>query len=400
MAEKMRTCVRCGRSFAGGTNDRYCKACAVDILKGNDKKQENIKNFVRDNQGVSEHEVMTKFGVSKKLVRQMFTNKNLVNTSGETIHYPCANCGKVITEGVYCNECFLILRKEIKRQSERNAYLQELLGKGDKTPKYDGTILIVDYNELDLNVFKFILESGLHNYKISVAVNLGGAVNIIHNQKVSLILLDDTVSNAYDGMKILKQIRLEPAAKNIPVVMMSKNADKQTISKGLSRGATDYIGKPCEPADLIDRVKKNLGLEVEKTAEKNIDYESAAKYKILLVDDLENDMQQEVEILEGNFPSVVTTAKNGIEALNLLGDKKFETDIVLVSLDMRFMDGFAFLDFVVKDEIMRRFPVVMMTTSTDVNILSKIKKSFAKGYIRKPNISAEGLEMIAKILEG
>ena len=383
----MRTCAKCGRPFSGGTNERFCPVCTVTLLKGNEKKQENIKNFVRDNQGVSEREVMEKFGVSKKFVRQMFTNKNLVNTSGSEIRYPCANCGKVITEGVYCNECFLILRKEVKRQSEHNAYLQELLNKDGKAPKYDGTILIVDYNELNLNVFKFILESGLQNYKISVAVNVGGAVNIIHNQKVSLILLDDTVSNAYDGMKILKQIRLEPAAKEIPVVMMSKKADKQTISKGLSRGATDYIGKPFEPADLIDRVKKNLGLEVEKNS------------KILLVEDLESDIEQEIEILEETFPCIVTTAKNGIEALHLLGDSAFDTDIVLVSLEMSFMDGFEFLSFVTEDEYMRRFPVLMMTTSTDVNILSRIKKSFAKGYIRKPNISAEGLELIAKILD-
>ncbi len=398
----MRTCARCGRQFSSNSNERFCKTCAITLLRGDEKTQENIKNFVRDNRGVSEREVMEKFGVSKKFVRQMLSNKVVATGAGTKIHYPCANCGKIITEGVYCKECFILLRNQVQKQSMQMAYLQSLMSRGGFVQQYESTILVVDHDELALNVFKFILEKGLPKYKISVAGNLNGAMNVIHNYKVGLVLLDDTVSHAFDGMKILKSIREEPEMKEIPIVMMSAKADKKNISAGLSRGATDYISKPCEPNDLIERVKKNLGIEVEKAPQVenlNVDYESEAKYKILLVDDQEKDMQQEINILEDVFPCNITTAKNGIEALYMLSDPKFETDLVLVSLEMPFMDGFEFLAFVADDEYMRRFPVVIMTTSTNVNILSGIKKSFAKGYIRKPDISAEGLEMIAKILE-
>ena len=286
MNDKMRICARCGRPFSGGTNERFCKACTVTLLRGDSKKQEAVRNFIRDNQGVTDRKVMEKFGVSKKFVNQMITNKTVANKNTDVkTQYPCANCGKMITEGVYCSECFLLLRKEIQKYSAQMAYLKNLMSRKNLAPK-------------------------------------------------------------------------------------------------------------------LQAENKNPEPTATETAEKVVDYDFDMKYKILLVEDKADDMQKEILTLEYVFPCTITTAKNGIEALYLLSDPNFETDVVLVSLEMPFMDGFEFLAFVAKDEHMRRFPVIMMTTSTDINTLSKIKNSIAKGYIRKPNFSAEGLEMIAKVLEG
>jgi|GEM_PF-1278731 len=406
MSGNMRTCAKCGKQFFGAPGERFCRECAVALIRGDSGKQELVKNFVRDNQGVSAHEVMEKFGVSKKFVRQMFNNKMFdMHTKGT--RYPCANCGKMITEGVYCRDCFLILRKEVKHRSERLMYLKGVLSKSTPSGKRNNVVLIVAHDELNLNVVKYILEKGLPGYKISVALNQVGAMNVIHNQNVCLVLLDDVITNAYDGMDILQKLRADEDSKNIPVVMLSSNTDKQNIAVGIRRGATDYIIRPCEPGDLINRVKKNLGLEAAVQSVKNseiekdqVDYEFEKTYKILLIDSDDEALRIESDILEKSFPCEILVSSNGIDGLYLLSDPHFEVDLVLVSMNMPFMDGFEFLAFVAKDPNMRRFPMVIMTESENLDKLSGMRNTLAKGYIAKPEFLEEGLDLIERILLG
>lgn len=402
MSGSKRICAKCGKEFFGSQGERFCNSCAVNLIRGDSGKQEIIKNFVRDNQGVSEHEVMEKFGVSKKFVRQMFSNRIFTENHKNLGHYPCEHCGKMISEGVYCKDCFILLRKEIKKHSEQMMYLRGILKPGNVSARRESVILIVDHDEMNLNVMKFILQKGLPTYKISLVGNLIGAMNAIHNQNVCLVILDDSVSNYFDGFEILKKIRADEQAANVPIIILSSNTEKQNIAAGILNGATDFVSKPCEPNDLVNRVKKNLGLEIETPQQieekEKIDYDFEKIYKILLIENDDDDVRIESAFLENNFPCEIFIAPNGIEGLHMLSNEDFETDIVLVNLEMPFMDGFEFMDFVAEDENMRKFPVVVMTESDDEMTLNKIKKSLAKGYITKPEFSDESLDLIEQVL--
>ena len=397
-----RICARCGKEFFGSPGERFCSNCAVDLIHGDSDKQDIIKNFVRDNQGVSDREVMEKFGVSKKFLRQMFSNR-MFDIHTKSTRYPCENCGKMITEGVYCKDCFLLLRKEIKHRSERMTYLKGVLKKGDISARRESVILIVDHDEMNLNVLKFILEKGLPTYKISVAGNAIGALNVVHNQNVCIVILDDSISNYYDGIEILKKLRDDEKSANVPILVLSANTDKQNIASDILNGATDFLSKPCEPGKLINRVKKNLGIEIQneesiETEKDKFEYESGKIYKILLVESNDDDVRIESAFLEENFPCEVFVAPNGIEGLYMLSDPNFETDLVIVGMEMPFMDGFEFMAFVAKDENMRKFPIIVMTETADEGVLNKIQNSLAKGYITKPEISEESLDLIEKVL--
>jgi len=74
-----------------------------------------------------------------------------------------------------------------------------------------------------------------------------------------LILLDVQLPDA-NGFDILARMRQHPALKNMPVVMLTAEATRESVLKGLQGGADGYITKPFEPDVLVTAVKAVLGI--------------------------------------------------------------------------------------------------------------------------------------------
>ena len=73
-------------------------------------------------------------------------------------------------------------------------------------------------------------------------------------------------------------------------------------------------------------------------------------------------------------------------------------DLVLVSLDMPFINGLKFLSLVNNNPKLRTTPVIIMTETRDFSVISEINKSSAAGHVRKPNLSENGLSFIETTL--
>jgi len=74
-----------------------------------------------------------------------------------------------------------------------------------------------------------------------------------------LILLDVQLPDA-NGFDILARMRQHPVLKNMPVIMLTAEATREAVLKGLQGGADGYVTKPFEPDLLISAVKAVLGL--------------------------------------------------------------------------------------------------------------------------------------------
>jgi CheY-like chemotaxis protein len=74
-----------------------------------------------------------------------------------------------------------------------------------------------------------------------------------------LILLDVQMPDA-NGFDILARMRQHPVLKNMPVVMLTAEATRESVLRGLQGGADGYITKPFEPDVLVTAVKSVLGL--------------------------------------------------------------------------------------------------------------------------------------------
>ena len=73
-----------------------------------------------------------------------------------------------------------------------------------------------------------------------------------------LVLLD-VIMPELDGFETLRRIRETPATATVPVLMLTANAGAADRTRAESLGADDFIAKPFDPADVVERVRARLG---------------------------------------------------------------------------------------------------------------------------------------------
>lgn len=78
-----------------------------------------------------------------------------------------------------------------------------------------------------------------------------------------LIILDIDMPEI-DGYEMLELIREKDDLKQVPVIFLTSNSDKQHVVKAISGGANDYAVKPIDEEGFMDKVRKLLKEEKKK----------------------------------------------------------------------------------------------------------------------------------------
>lgn len=231
-------------------------------------------------------------------------------------------------------------------------------------------VLVIDDDDINLQVAKMILEKKLPCRVITADNGIQG-LEILRRQYVRVVLLDIMMPDM-DGIEVLKEIRADSKLKNVYVMMLTASTDKDNIKQAIALNVKDYIRKPFLPAELISRVEKKLVIKanVEEIA------------KILVIDDDENNLSELKKILEDHFPHEVLTANSGINGMEVLREK--EVNLVIANTAMRFINGFRILDFIRKDEKLRKIPAILTAPEGNDAVISKIKLSDAANFITTP----------------
>jgi putative nucleotidyltransferase with HDIG domain len=133
-----------------------------------------------------------------------------------------------------------------------------------RTWKY--RILVVDDEITNLEVIEDCLLDS--NYYVLSALNATEALDIIEKEKIDLILLDVGMPGM-DGFELCAQLKNDPQTKDIPVIFITGRKDSSSVAKGLSLGASDYIGKPLNAVELLARINNHLHL---KDLQDNLEY--------------------------------------------------------------------------------------------------------------------------------
>ncbi|MDP3735586.1 MAG: response regulator [bacterium] len=75
---------------------------------------------------------------------------------------------------------------------------------------------------------------------------------------VDIVLLDILLPNI-NGFEILKKLKMDPATKTIPVIVVSNLGDQEHIDEARRLGAVDYIIKAnALPRDIVTKVEEVL----------------------------------------------------------------------------------------------------------------------------------------------
>lgn len=116
-------------------------------------------------------------------------------------------------------------------------------------------ILIVDDEPFNIDYLEQELEE--LNYTTISASNGQEALDQVTTESPDLILLD-IMMPVMDGFEVLKHLKNDPDASDIPVIVISANNDLQSVVKGIQLGADDYLPKPFEPTLLKARINSCL----------------------------------------------------------------------------------------------------------------------------------------------
>lgn len=112
-------------------------------------------------------------------------------------------------------------------------------------------ILVVDDSSTNIVLLEAILNG--QGYQIETAQSVKEAYQIIRKEEVSLILLDLLMPRV-SGFDFLKEIKNNDATKEIPVIIVSAVADPENKKKSMELGALDFINKPIDIQDFIERI--------------------------------------------------------------------------------------------------------------------------------------------------
>ncbi len=85
-----------------------------------------------------------------------------------------------------------------------------------------------------------------------------------------LVLLDVLLPDA-DGFDILLRLRQHKALHNVPVIMLTGKATRESVLKGMAAGADGYVTKPFDAESLMRAVRTVVGLAEPAGTEKEQD---------------------------------------------------------------------------------------------------------------------------------
>ena len=79
---------------------------------------------------------------------------------------------------------------------------------------------------------------------------------------VDLLLINPALPGAdgLDGLQVCRRLRADPATTHLPIMMLSVRQYPAEIAAARAAGADDYLGKPFDNTDLLDRVTTLLTL--------------------------------------------------------------------------------------------------------------------------------------------
>jgi CheY-like chemotaxis protein len=114
------------------------------------------------------------------------------------------------------------------------------------------TIMVADDDPAILDAVGIMLE--FEGYDVQSTTN-GAELFAMTDGFPDLLLLDIWMSGS-DGRDICKYLKQNPNTKNIPIVLVS--ASKDIERSAIEAGADDFLAKPFDMEDLIQKIERHL----------------------------------------------------------------------------------------------------------------------------------------------
>jgi sigma-B regulation protein RsbU (phosphoserine phosphatase) len=121
-----------------------------------------------------------------------------------------------------------------------------------------GTLLIVDDDEANRDMLSQRLER--KGFAVTVAEDGSRAIELVRTRPFDLVLLD-VVMPRLSGLEVLRELRREFPATELPVIMATARTESGDIVEALNLGANDYVSKPLDFPVVLARIYAQLSLK-------------------------------------------------------------------------------------------------------------------------------------------
>lgn len=117
-------------------------------------------------------------------------------------------------------------------------------------------VLIIDDDEFQHRlIHKFLTEQ---NLELVFARSAADAFYVVRKHRPDLILMDIGLPDI-DGIEVTRKLKLSERLAKIPVIMITGTSQKDVVLDSKIAGASDYIVKPIDPGNLIEKINRTLG---------------------------------------------------------------------------------------------------------------------------------------------
>lgn len=114
-------------------------------------------------------------------------------------------------------------------------------------------ILVVDDDKTTRKMISLILKS--KGYEVVTAENGIEALQKLGLERINLILTDMNMPYM-DGIEFIKQVRATSDISDIPIVMITTEADEDEKRRAFESGVDDYLVKPTNAEQISESIKK------------------------------------------------------------------------------------------------------------------------------------------------
>ena len=118
------------------------------------------------------------------------------------------------------------------------------------------------------------------NFRVVTADSADAALAKFRSERPALVLADVTLEGT-NGYTLCQKIKAE--SPSTPVIILSSRQQPYDVAKGSAAKADDYIDKPFDTQQLIDKVKKALGQPVGAAVSPFASSRSASNWKAVSV---------------------------------------------------------------------------------------------------------------------
>ena len=247
-----------------------------------------------------------------------------------------------------------------------------------------GPILIVDDSlTVRMDLADAFAASGL---LAMPCANLAEARAALAAGPIGVAILDVLLPDG-DGLDLLHEIRASAATAELPVLMLSTEAEVRDRIRGMRIGATDYVGKPYDRVQVVSRARA--------LARRAADPRPGSRATVLVIDDSRTFREELGRVLSGAGYEVIA-AESGEQGLQLAADRR--PDAIVVDGMMPGIDGDTVVRRIRVDLALRGTPCLMLTAAATGEAELQALDAGADAFVGKGEDLAVILARLAALL--